>query len=51
MGITICLGLGCKIRLKCGRYGIEPRGTKQSYIATCFNKEAFIGKKTFKKIY
>ena len=49
--ITICLGVNCKIRTKCGRYGIRSNNPYQSYMASCVDKVAFIGKKPFKKIY
>ena len=44
MDKAICLGINCKIKKKCARYGVKANTQWQSYIATCKDKIAFIGK-------
>lgn len=51
MDKTICLGMNCKVRTKCGRYGLYANAGRQSYIFTCKDKKEFVGKKRFKKTY
>lgn len=49
--MTICLGMGCRIRTKCKRYGLKANTKWQSYMAACKDKEAFVGKPKWKKTY
>jgi len=45
MDRTICLGIGCKIKKSCARYGVSSNDKWQSYMAACKGKVSFIGKK------
>ena len=45
MDKTICLGIGCKVKKSCWRYGVKADDKWQSYMAACKNKVSFIGKK------
>lgn len=45
--ITLCLGAGCKVRKSCYRYWYRPNVSngRQSWMAACVDKVAFMGKK------
>lgn len=43
--ITLCLGINCRVRKSCGRYGVSGDPKWQSYMAKCVDKIAFKGKK------
>lgn len=42
--ITLCLGINCKVKKKCGRYGVKANPLYQSYMSMCVDKVAFKGK-------
>jgi hypothetical protein len=41
--MTLCLGLCCDVRTKCIRYITKSDSPKQSFVATCKDKEHFMG--------
>jgi hypothetical protein len=45
MDKTICLGIGCKVKRSCARYGVKAYPKWQSYMAACVDKVAFVGKR------